>query len=515
MESDNAPLSDDGLDSKPAATGSPTTAAAAHSEISRDRTDEPSLQLVPPKDVCGGAWLMFLVMGVGLLFPWNAILQATDFFLSQFPCSAIEFDLSVAYMASVLVTVVVALVIMNYCKSITAVARVSVGFVFMLASLFTYGIAGDSIAYQPAVWTTVASGVGDGLAQTGLYGMSSTLPPKYTTATMIGNGVSGVIVTILRIATKKAFPAGKEGLLASTDMYFYIAASFVVLCIICVATIECVPIVKFYRQVNSSVDAKTEDNVQNNRTPSSHARAVVLALLEDQRADSARYGGIDNSEFHESQMDRNVYSSERRSKSVGMAPIRGSTAPLLSSNSLSSSRHNSTSVSTNSLEVPPPISGGFLAPDRTHNAFLRDRAVTAPVKKAYPAWRSRRRIEVDFVQRARAFSQRAVSFGPGRRSFVASFSTTPQLSDDGIPEPNHCRCGDCCGPHKCRFFYILAQMKHHAAIVFLTFFLTLSLYPGEVLEIPATNFSNSTPGLLQEVSFSCYCFAQLTWQVLH
>ena len=80
--------------------------------------------------------------------------------------------------------------------------------------------------------------------------MSGTLPPRYTTATMIGNGISGVVVTILRIATKEAFPPGLEGLLSSTRMYFSIATVFVVFCITCVVTIECVPIVKWYRKRN-------------------------------------------------------------------------------------------------------------------------------------------------------------------------------------------------------------------------------------------------------------------------
>ena len=103
-----------------------------------------------PRDVCFGAWVMFLLMGVGLLFPWNAILQATDFFLTQFPCSAIEFDLSVSYMASVLLTMALALVLMHFCPQFTALQRVAVGFFAMLASLLIYAAAGETIGYFPA-----------------------------------------------------------------------------------------------------------------------------------------------------------------------------------------------------------------------------------------------------------------------------------------------------------------------------------------------------------------------------
>ena len=203
-----------------------------------------------PVDKCRGAFIMFLIMGIGLLFPWNAILQATDFFLEHFPCSPIEFDLSVAYMASVLITMIIILAILQFTKGNSTVIRVTIGFVLMMLSLVIYAAAGDSITYLPAVFTTVLSGVGDGLAQTGLYGMSSTLPERYTTATMIGNGVSGVVVTILRIATKGAFTQDLEGLLASTRMYFSIATVFVTFCIVCVVTIDCVPIVKYYRTID-------------------------------------------------------------------------------------------------------------------------------------------------------------------------------------------------------------------------------------------------------------------------
>jgi hypothetical protein len=37
------------------------------------------------------AWLIFCLLGVGLLFPWNALLTAADYFATLYPKFAFSF----------------------------------------------------------------------------------------------------------------------------------------------------------------------------------------------------------------------------------------------------------------------------------------------------------------------------------------------------------------------------------------------------------------------------------------
>ena len=71
------------------------------------------------------------------------------------------------------------------------------------------------------------TGIGDGLTQSSLYGYGGRImfspafsfnnligmfPPKYMGAITGGNGVAGVVVSILRIATKAMYPNDTTGL---------------------------------------------------------------------------------------------------------------------------------------------------------------------------------------------------------------------------------------------------------------------------------------------------------------
>lgn len=444
-----------------AAAGVEEEAAPTSRNASPSTTSVLSLGAAPI-DKCGGAWVMFLIMGVGLLFPWNAILQATDFFLHQFPCTAIEFDLSVAYMCSVLLTMLVAIFIMHCCSSVTAVARVTVGFVLMLASLLTYAAAGDTIAYMPAVMTTVMSGVGDGLAQTGLYGMSSTLPPKYTTATMIGSGVSGLVVTVLRIVTKQAFDPGFAGLMQATDMYFYIAASFLVFCIVCVVTIECVPIVRFYRRLEKVRGSVAHDSTDEADDIEASVRAALEIKAATEASVDVAADAAPDSEALAADNMRNE--TPARGKSVGLMPMQRASVPLLHGD-----------------DAEPGYSSSEIRD-------VRRRARTAPVQQAQKRRAPSQSKALDIANRARAFSQRGVSLGVGSRSILASLKPKKRKrrkSTDGRDEE---RGG-------CLFCKVLRLMRHHAAIVLSTYLLTLAVYPGEVLLIQPTNETE----FLQEV----------------
>jgi hypothetical protein len=42
-------------------------------------------------------WFIMMLLGVGLLFPWNALLTASDYFTHIYPDFAFMFALSLAY----------------------------------------------------------------------------------------------------------------------------------------------------------------------------------------------------------------------------------------------------------------------------------------------------------------------------------------------------------------------------------------------------------------------------------
>lgn len=63
-------------------------------------------------------------------------------------------------------------------------------------------------------------------------GLTASFPAHYTTAVMIGNGVAGIIVGLLRIITKISLPDTAEGLQTATIIYFALAALSMAVCLV-------------------------------------------------------------------------------------------------------------------------------------------------------------------------------------------------------------------------------------------------------------------------------------------
>ena len=80
-------------------------------------------------------------------------------------------------------------------------------------------------------------GAADGAAQGALFGEAASLDPRYTQALVAGTAISGISVSLLRIITKAFVPGTPQGLRASADLYFLIAAATCLACILIYTTI--------------------------------------------------------------------------------------------------------------------------------------------------------------------------------------------------------------------------------------------------------------------------------------
>jgi equilibrative nucleoside transporter 1/2/3 len=71
-----------------------------------------------------------------------------------------------------------------------------------------------------STFLAVIVGVGDALAQSGLFAFAATTDPLYTSAVMAGNGTAGLIVGVLRLLTKWGFVDTEDALYKSSRVYF-------------------------------------------------------------------------------------------------------------------------------------------------------------------------------------------------------------------------------------------------------------------------------------------------------
>ena len=216
---------------------------------------------LPPREA-----LAWFALGCGVLFPWNCIVGASDYFAARFPPPRHpERALAVAYMLPNVCVVLGVLLLEGggggsaggLRRRWPGRSRVAAGFAVYAASLAVLpaldllapavapgrasGVFGLTLA------AVAAAGVGDGLGQGSLFGLAAVRDGAgggggwATRALVGGTAGSGVVGSLLRAAAKGALDsrgAGGEGLRASANVYFFLAVGA---CLGCLALARRLP----------------------------------------------------------------------------------------------------------------------------------------------------------------------------------------------------------------------------------------------------------------------------------
>ncbi len=206
---------------------------------------EDSAGLVP-RDRANLCYLAYFSLGTGVLFPWNAFINATDYFQSIFEGKHVDRSFSVTYMAPNLLVLGLLLVLPRGCLGLTSSGRIYFGFALYVLCL--------SVPFLTTDWNLTLAGVAvaglaDGVAQGSVFGSVSALPARNTQAVVSGTSVSGLVISLLRIATKLAVPrASEQGLRSSTFLYFGVAGAFCIFCIFVQALLPRLPVYRHYHR---------------------------------------------------------------------------------------------------------------------------------------------------------------------------------------------------------------------------------------------------------------------------
>ena len=139
---------------------------------------------------------LFGVMGTGILLPWNTFISGADYFEELYPCAHIEFKFAIAYMASLMIFMLLC-VLLGHLLSLGA--RVVFGYVLLLLSM----LGSLPVRSQSAhIFMVVLTGIGDALVQGSMYGVAGSFPPLFMRSLMMGTAVAGVIVSAIRVFSK-------------------------------------------------------------------------------------------------------------------------------------------------------------------------------------------------------------------------------------------------------------------------------------------------------------------------
>ncbi|DBA79274.1 TPA: hypothetical protein ACH3X2_007822 [Trebouxia sp. C0005] len=199
-------------------------------------------------------YAIYVTLGAGLLFPWNAFITAADYFELEFPGQHTDRLITVCYLP---VTLAMLLLMIHYNDRTNIALRIVGGMagfcISMIAVPMLDAVASHQSPLSVILLFVVFVGFSDGIAQGAIFGDVALLPPKYTQAVVTGTAVSGVAVSLLRVITKAALPDTAEGLRRSAGVYF---ATSAFVCAVCFLLYACIlpklPFVQYHRKRSKS-----------------------------------------------------------------------------------------------------------------------------------------------------------------------------------------------------------------------------------------------------------------------
>lgn len=196
-----------------------------------------------PSDPGDSAYWTCVALGAGILLPWNAFITAVDYFGSEsmYPDAHVDRLFGVLYFIPNLCALPL---VLRFGHVVSPRWRVRVGYFAFLVALVAQALV---VGLAPLCLCVALTGVADALAQGSLFGVVAPMPERYTQALMGGTSVAGLVVSLLRLVTKAAFPANDSGLRRSAAAYFIVAAAWVAACLALFGRLERSRVYEYHR----------------------------------------------------------------------------------------------------------------------------------------------------------------------------------------------------------------------------------------------------------------------------
>lgn len=155
------------------------------------------LSAAVPKDNYNIAYIVFFILGAGILLPWNSFINAVDYFDVLYPNTHTDRVFALAYMIPCLI---VLLLLTFYGQQYSSRSRINSGFLTYLAvflfvplmdAVWIRGNKGTKATHYLTVASALVLGIADALVQASLVGLAGELPERYMQSLIAGTAASG------------------------------------------------------------------------------------------------------------------------------------------------------------------------------------------------------------------------------------------------------------------------------------------------------------------------------------
>ncbi|XP_060919064.1 equilibrative nucleoside transporter 1-like isoform X1 [Labrus mixtus] len=244
-----------------------------------------------PRDKCFGVWLIFFMLGLGTLLPWNFFMTATVYFTSRLkdsslvdsianqtaadePRGFLEAKFNNVMTMCAMLPLLIFTCLNSFLHSLVSQRLRVMGSLFIIMSVFIVTAVLVKVPLEPLpffivtmVKIVIINSFG-AVLQGSLFGMAGLLPASYTTPIMSGQGLAGTFAAFSMIC---AITSGSE--LQDAAFGYFITACFVIfLSILSYIMLPKQEFFQFYQDRNRK-QKKDEDNSVNLMNKEVHAES--------------------------------------------------------------------------------------------------------------------------------------------------------------------------------------------------------------------------------------------------
>lgn len=175
----------------------------------------------------------FLLQGIGILIGWSSILTALDWFSDRFPGKSVGFWLTFLYsLPSLIFQPLSILYGHNFSLNSRIITTHIIGSLILILIPISVELASSSLGFQIVCVLIFLLGANNTICQCGLFEIAGMLPDEFTGRVMLGNGISGLLISGIRLICIFAFPRNSEGYFNSICIYFSISGAILILCVV-------------------------------------------------------------------------------------------------------------------------------------------------------------------------------------------------------------------------------------------------------------------------------------------
>eukprot|EP01133_Synstelium_polycarpum_P009726 gene9726-11356_t len=208
--------------------------------------------------------------------------SASDYFTMLYPTVQYSFLMSLSYNYFSWILLFVSLKVMpKFSFKLRINSFLILGAAILFAIPFVHMVMPtNSSSMIMSLVLTFFSGCLSSLLFGSLLGLVALFPSEYTGAVMAGNGVAGVIASLLRIITKVSVPDTNQGLKKSGFLYFFLGGTLLLFCFASFLLLLSLPITKQILQNYEDSKKSNSGSVNDTNEVSTQRQVSIISLFK-------------------------------------------------------------------------------------------------------------------------------------------------------------------------------------------------------------------------------------------